>query len=154
MSKLSCVKGKTFERKLATVFREHWPEAVVRRASQADRAHQADVYVTGGPPLLSRLWIEANDARKPQPLVKLEQAERDVTGRSITHPIAARDNRLPVVIWHKLREQTIHVTMRLWTLDALRSNLHVVSEVVTTITLDDFLGVLRDAVSREIAKAA
>ena len=108
-------KGKVFERRIATILRAHFPDAVVRRASQADRAHQSDVYISGGPSLLSRLWLEANDSRKPQPLRKLVQAERDAAAQTGT-PWC----RYPVVVWHKLSERRVWATMRLWTLEAIR----------------------------------
>lgn len=128
-------KGKRFERQLATIMRSHFPDAIVRRASQADRAHQSDVYVTGGPPLLSRLWLEAQDAAAPTPIAKLLQAERDVGDRS---------HLLPVVVWHKLRQQTIHATLRLGTLDAIRCFTTARRDSVVTLELRDLLGLIAE----------
>ncbi|HYF53753.1 MAG TPA: hypothetical protein VEA41_05800 [Salinarimonas sp.] len=54
----------------------------------------------------SGVWLELQDARKPDPEAKLEQAERD----------AARVNGLPIVVWHRIRERKIHASMRLSTL--------------------------------------
>ena len=110
-------KGRAFEQRIATILRAHFPDAVVRRASQADRAHQSDVYVSGGPALLSQLWLEANDARIPQPMRKLVQSERDAAAQTSTPW-----SRYPVVVWHKLSERRIWATTRLWTLDAIRHN--------------------------------
>src|SRR5690349_6206714 len=104
-------KGRAFERKIARALRERWPDATVRRSSQADRAYQADVFIENGPPLLSQLWLELHDAQSPNARKKLEQAERDVEARG---DIAG----LPIVIWHRLGERSIQASMRLWTLAA------------------------------------
>ena len=130
MSKLSTTKGKVFERRIAAQLRTLWPDAVVRRASQADRAHQSDVCVTGGPPILARLWLELQDSRNPTPLAKLEQAEQDVLS-------GACFERLPVVIWHRTNERTTHATMRLWVMDVLRGVYRSgSSEDLTVVTID------------------
>jgi len=118
MAKKSTTKGKVFERRIATALREQWPNAVVRRASQADRADNPDVLVEAGPPVLSRLWLELQDARAPTPTDKLKQAERDVARWQSTRMPSVP--RLPVVVWHKLAERTIWVTTRMWVLDVLR----------------------------------
>ncbi len=150
MGLLSRVKGKVFERKLAAILRPLWPEAVVRRASQADRAHQADVYVTNGPPLLERLWIEAQDARNPTPLAKLEQAEGDIA----ESPVALARDRLPVVVWHRYGERTIQATTRLWVLDAMRSQLTRVDDSVVTMGLPEFLALVEQSVASGEREAA
>jgi len=130
-------KGARFERQL----RAHWPDAMVRRSSQAHSAHQSDVYIAGGPPLLARLWIEAQDARQPTPLAKLEQAEGDIDGLALPER-----GRLPIVVWHRLGERTIQVTTRLWVLDAVRSALRRVDDSMVTMSLPDFLALLGHAV--------
>lgn len=143
MSLLSRTKGKTFERRIAAILRQHFPNAVVRRASQADRAHQSDVYVTGGPALLSRLWLECQDARQPTPLRKLEQAERDVQ-RAFED--GGPSGRLPVVIWHEYGAREIHATMRLWVLESIRNpESQSVCLVVVTMTLNALLAIVADA---------
>lgn len=135
MGRRSVLRGKAFERKLCRIFREKWPDAIVRRASQADRAFQSDVYVTGGHPMLARLWFECQDSRKPTPLVKLQQAERDAK-----YDLTA--SRLPVCIWHELGARDIHATMRAWVFDAVRSNRGPVCDAVVTVRLEEFLGVI------------
>ena len=131
-------KGHDFERAIASQLRSLWPDATVRRASQADRAHQSDVYVTGGPAFLEQLWLELQDSRSPTPLAKLEQAEQDVLS-------GACFERLPVVIWHKTAERTTWATMRLWVLDAIRGVYRFGSGgdlTVVTIDADDLWAVL------------
>jgi hypothetical protein len=108
-------KGKRFERDIAARLREVFPATDVRRSSQADRAANSDVVITGEP-LLERLWLELQDARDPTPLAKLQQAERDIA-------VARRTDvnyRLPIVIWHRIRERASQVTTRLWVLDEIR----------------------------------
>lgn len=134
-------KGKVFERKIATALREWWPDVVVRRASQADRAYQSDVYVTGGPVALERIWWECQDARTPTPIAKLEQAERDIALASV-HELGSE--RLPVVVWHKLGAHDVNVTTRLWVVDEVRgvnvlSGDCAIDQAVVTISLDEFL---------------
>jgi hypothetical protein len=133
-------KGKRFERAIATALRVRFPNAVVRRASQADRAHQSDVYISGGPLLLSRLWLECQDARVPTPLVKLNQAERDVDSGIMHWDV--RQSRLPVVIWHKLGAREIHATMRLGTLDVIRGKEYDGGSIVVTMTLAELLAIV------------
>ena len=137
-------KGKRFERAIANEFRARWPEAVVRRASQADRAHQSDVYVTGGPPVLARLWCECQDARVVTPIAKLKQAERDAWVMSAL-------NRLPLAITHRLGERTTYVTTRLWVLDEIRVMPRDMSDAVVTMDLGEFLDVVEQHVEREAA---
>lgn len=130
MSAMQRRKGRAFEQRIARKLRSIWPEATIRRASQADQAHQSDVYIDGGPPLLSWLWLECQDARKPTPEVKLAQAERD---------IGTRVGRLPVVIWHKLNERDINVTTRLWVLDRLMGSVSLAGQEVVTLAMDQFV---------------
>lgn len=138
-------KGRAFEQRIASLLREEFPSIDIRRSSQADRAVQSDVYCTGHP-LLERLWLELNDARNPQPLVKLEQAENDCQCWAFPN-----SNRLPVVIWHRLREQAIYCTMRLWVLDAIRGELHAVRDEVVTMTLDSFVAILKERAEQKEA---
>ena len=145
-------KGKRFERDIAARLREVFPDADVRRSSQADRAANSDVVVTGEP-LLERLWLELQDARDPTPLAKLQQAERDIA-------VARRTGvnyRMPIVIWHRIRERTSQVTTRLWVLDEIRGRpngafqelaehgpLDVdLDEAAVTLDLDAFIAILK-----------
>lgn len=137
----SRIKGKTFERKIARALRERWPDALVRRSSQAERAYNADVFVEGGPPLLSQLWLELHDAKNPIVRKKLEQAERDVrvSGRS----------QAPIVIWHKLGERSIQVTMRSWAFAFLvYDESHPDSQFVVTTDFGSFVRILEGAIAR------
>lgn len=144
MGKLSRTKGRAFEQKIARVFRAAWPDAVVRRSSQADRAYNPDVMIEHGPAMLQSLWLELNDARNPDPLAKLAQAERDVDAMRVAY-----GSRSPAVIWHRLASRSIHVTMRACVFDALRGIGPYAGEPLDrtpiTMSLDDFIGVLKRA---------
>src|SRR5690606_5462339 len=108
-------KGKRFERTIAAELRKHWPAAVIRRASQAERADNPDVFIEGATATLSRLWLELQDARHPTPERKLEQAEDDANAwlsRRLHQPDVLE--RYPVVIWHRFGERTIYASTRLW----------------------------------------
>jgi hypothetical protein len=118
MSGISTRKGKVYERQVARFLRTAWPRADVRRTSQADRARNSDVIATESP-LLERLWLELNDARDPNPLAKLQQAERDID--LAAPPSSDVNQRLPVVIWHRICERSHQVTTRLWVVDELRA---------------------------------
>lgn len=144
MGLLSRTKGKTFERKIARMFRERWPDAVVRRASQAERADNPDVFIEGGPPMLSLLWMELQDARNPTPIAKLEQAENYVENWNTRRMIIGPGDRMPVVVWHRLGERTISVTFRTETLDQLRGirGWQFGDGVPVTMSLDHFLYLL------------
>ena len=118
MSKLSTTKGKDFERKVAAQLRELWPDATIHRSSQADRAYAPDVVIEGDAPQLARrLWLELNDARNPQPLKKLERAERDLKLKSLDD--YRWERALPVVVWHRLGSKSIQATMRMRTMAVL-----------------------------------
>ena len=140
MGKMQREKGKAYERDIANELRKRWPSATVRRASQADRAYQSDVFMTGGPPILASLWLELQDARVPVPLTKLSQAERDCERTS--------EPRFPIVIWHRLGERTSYATMRLKTLDSIRwpvgrpYSLRGSFDMVVTMRLGEFLDML------------
>lgn len=136
-------KGKEFERKVAARLRETWPEAIVRRASQAERADNPDVFVEGGPSILARLWLELEDAKSPRSLDKLEQAEGNAAlwwarrGESVLF-------RLPIVVWHRLAERTIWATTRLWIVDVLRGRASDgESRHVVTLAFDDLVLLLQ-----------
>jgi hypothetical protein len=148
-------KGKRFERDIAARLREVFPAADVRRSSQADRAANSDVVITGEP-LLERLWLELQDARDPTPLVKLQQAERDILEQArVTHGMSDC-TRLPVVIWHRIRERTNQVTTRLWVLDELRdfapwpqSRSAATPDTAVTLDLGAFIAILKALTSTQ-----
>jgi len=102
-------KGKAFERRVAAMIRERWPNAIVRRASQAERAHNPDVFVEGGPLILRRLWLELQDSAHPTPHAKLEQARNDVASDPRMYEIG--HSRIPVAVTHKRGAREIVVTM-------------------------------------------
>ena len=143
MGRMQREKGKRFERAIATLLRQRWPSAVVRRASQAERADNPDVFVEGGPPLLARLWLELQDARSPTPMAKLEQAERDADWWW-NHGPSTRTERLPVVVWHRIGERTTWATLRLSTLDAIRGTLGGNHAAVVTLELEQLLELIVD----------
>jgi hypothetical protein len=138
MGAMQRTKGATFERKIASILRLRWPNATVHRSSQADRAYDSDVVIDGGPEWTRNLWLELQDARHPNPRAKLAQAERDVGHRP----------RCPIVIWHKLSERTIWVTLR-WETMLLLINIGMsdpqLSHPVVTLELSDFLAVVESA---------
>jgi hypothetical protein len=107
-------KGRAFEQAIARRLRATFPTATVRRALQAQRAFNSDVFLEGVPDPLSRLWLELQDAREPTPLVKLLQAERDVARVGLPRlndPLGSRP-WIPVVVWHRTAERTIWATLR------------------------------------------
>jgi len=146
MGRMQRVKGKSFEQAIARLLRARFPHVEVRRAMQAERAYESDVFITGEP-RLERLWLELQDARKPNPLLKLAQAERDIMAvLAGDGPLVLALDRQPVVVWHKLRERTIHVTTRAWVFDELRGS---PSSDNTVITME--LGAFLDVVGKEAA---
>lgn len=136
-------KGKRHERRIAARLRVHWPDAVVRRSSQAERADNPDVFIESRAEVLQALWLELQDARTPTPMIKLTQAEHDIVEWLKRRPGVAV-NRLPVVIWHKLGERIDHVTTRLWVIDELRGVSTTNMEAVT-MALVQFEGLLISA---------
>ncbi len=148
-------KGRAYEQLIARELRAAFPAAEVRRSSQADRAANSDVVVTGTP-VLERLWLELQDAREPTPVAKLAQAERDIAaglraGRATTATTAAV--RLPVVIWHRLGARSHHVTTRLWVLDTLRGGPPPAASTesaatIVTVDLAPFIELARQAALR------
>lgn len=153
--KLSRTKGRAYEQLIARKLRATFPGADVCRSSQADRAANSDVVVTGSP-LLERLWLELHDARQPDPRRKLEQAERDIVD---SHRPQGAGFRLPVVIWHRIHERTHQVTTRMWVLDELRGVWRSTEglagcDSVVTLDLEDFVEILRAADSASGAPSA
>ena len=134
----SRTKGKVFERAIARRLRAVWPDTVIRRASQAERAHNPDVFVEHGPELLKLLWLELQDAANPTPAAKLLQAERDADAHR------GERRRWPVVIWHRIRERTINVSLRVSVLDALRGHpWGDFDTTMVTLDLDDLISILQ-----------
>lgn len=132
MGKLSRNKGKAFERKIARAYREAIPE-IAEEVRRSDQSHQADDSdVTG----LPGLWTECEDAREPNPLKKLEQAERD-----------AKDGRIPVAITHKMRAKSVQATLRLRDLVQLfnenAGDVGMSEDQPVTMDFDDFLVLYR-----------
>lgn len=136
-------KGKAFERKVAAIIRARWPGALVRRASQAERAHNPDVFVEGGPKLIQRLWMELQDSATATPAKKLAQAVRDVEADPRTY--ASGEHRLPVAITHQLGSRTIEATIGLDDLmdiadpDRIHCEEH---SIAVTMRLDAFLALI------------
>lgn len=113
-------KGKRFEREIAALMRERWPTVVVRRASQAERADNPDVFVESGPERLRQLWLELENAKAPSPHAKLMQAEGDIRAWNERRGFSADAvTRVPFVVWHRLAARSIQVTSRLWCFDWL-----------------------------------
>ena len=143
MGRMQREKGKRFERQIAAELRAIWPDAVVRRASQAERADNPDVFIEGGPPILSRLWLELQDARVPTPRLKLEQAEADVWRWQAERRIE-RAHRLPVVVWHRIHGTVIYVTTRLWVTTTLAMYCPTrIPDLEITMSLDAFVQLLQ-----------
>ena len=149
MGRMQREKGKSFERAIAAKLRERWPLALVRRASQAERADNPDVFVEGGPPVLERLWLELQDARQPTPAAKLAQAERDASawfarraGPMDPDDYRTENHRLPVVVWHRFAERTINVSTRLWVIYELAGVKAMHGSPLVTLDLETFLPML------------
>ena len=102
-------KGKTFERRVARIIRARWRYALVRRASQAERAHNPDVFVEDGPHVLKRLWLELQDSAHPTPSAKLAQARRDIAADPRRYERG--NHRLPAAVTHQLGSTRILATM-------------------------------------------
>lgn len=157
MSKMQRTKGRAFEQAVARDLRQLWPGADIHRSSQAERAREPDVVLSGVvPPGARPLWLELQDAAAPTPLVKLLQAERDVAERAPwTDGV-----RLPVVVWHKLRERTLNVTTRLWVLNDLsgwtadRAHSAPTHSLVVTFGWHSFLEMLSALPLDDTAEAA
>lgn len=135
-------KGRAYEQAIARTFRERWPDCVVRRASQAERADNPDVFIADGPELLKRMWLELTDGRAPDPSAKLAQAEGDIAHRTYHR------NRLPIVVWHRLGARKSFATTRLWVIDAIRGQLVNVRDDEITMTLDSLLDIVDQRIPR------
>ena len=148
MGKKSRTKGRAFEQKIAARLRAIWPDAVVRRASQAERADNPDVFVEGGPPLLGRLWLELQDAAQPTPLAKLEQAERDCEMWARTRSVGS--GRFPVAVWHRIHSTTVYVTTRLWVTTTLALACpSLIPGLEITMSLEAFIQLLQHRISMD-----
>jgi len=140
-------KGKTFERKIARILRQRWPGALVRRASQAERAHNPDVFVEGGPRILQRLWLELQDSASATPTWKLAQAVRDV--EADPRQYARGEHRLPVAITHRLGSRTVEATLNLGDLMDIVDPAQIHAEDGDiTMSLDGFLDVVQRGAER------
>lgn len=158
MGRMQREKGKRFERLIADELRRRWPEAVVRRASQAERADNPDVFCEGIP-VLERLWLELQDARAPTPEAKLAQAEADVLAwqarRGFGVDRLGPGERWPIVVWHRLGERTTYATTRLCTLLILAGGVPLQYRVeVVTMDLAAMLDLIAECCASEIARAA
>ena len=144
MGKLQRVKGKVFERKIARRLREEFPEyaETIRRSIQSRAAEESDVCGFDG------FWLECQDAIKPTPLKKLEQAEHDLGLSRETAP-----NTIPVAITHRRGTRSIDVTLRIDQLVkmVLKNNLATASYTSelcgsvapVTLDLDDWIALVR-----------
>ena len=140
-------KGKVFERKIAAVLRTRWPGAIVRRASQAERAHNPDVFIERGPRILERMWLELQDSAQATPAVKLSQATRDVERDPRTYPPG--QHRLPVAITHRLGSRTVEATLNLGDLmDIVEPSWIHAEDGDITMPLDTFLAIVQRGAER------
>jgi hypothetical protein len=154
MSLMQRTKGKVWERAIATRLRRAFPLAIVRRAIQSHRAYEPDVVIEGNAPnLVRRLWLECQDARKPDPDAKLAQAERDCR--------AAAMWRIQVVVWHRYRERCVQATLRRCALNVLTGTPWQPGEfdnMAVTVDWEQLLDALRklpvDVAGNEKAKEA
>ena len=139
MGRKSKIKGKVYERKVASILRERFPELAedIRRSIQSRGAEESDV---AG---LPHLWIECQDAQQPTPLSKLEQAEHDY---GVCEGLEGLNC---IAVTHKLLARTHQVTMRSYTYlklvtgreEAAKSvNTKVLFSIVT-VDLADFLDI-------------
>lgn len=116
-------QGKEYERAVATYLRERYPGVDVRRASQAERAANSDIFVVSpgpkGPEVLTRVWWELTRSVSPNVSAKLAQAEGDCLRNGHTGGPAWR---IPVVVWNlrgARREDS--VTLRAQSLNLLQA---------------------------------
>lgn len=110
-------KGKAFEQLVADAYRKAWPGATVRRSLQAHRPYEPDVVVEAHT-LGERFWTECQHADDPTPLTKLAQAERDIAALNKSGP------RYPLVVWRRSGSRTVHMTTRIWVMDAIVGRPH------------------------------
>jgi len=149
--KLARSKGRSFEQKIARLLRERFPKATVRRALQSHRAYEPDLVIEGAvSEVVSNLWLELTTGRKAHLIVgqKMEQAHRDISRAHKKSVEASR--RIPVVIWHRMREQQVWATLSLRDLFILGGAVQtlltvgIVEEAPVTLHLEDFLALLPD----------
>lgn len=98
--RLSRTSGHNFERKIAKILRERFPEhaGAIIRGSQGDQAHAPDVVFPGW-------WIECQCAARPTPAAKFNQALEDVARE--------QSGRIPVVVYTKKGSGVITCVMML-----------------------------------------
>ncbi len=147
-------KGKTFERKIARILRGRWRHALVRRASQAERAHNPDVFVEDGPRILQRMWMELQDSAHPTPSAKLVQARRDIAADPRRYELG--HHRIPVAITHELGSPKIHATMDIAdVLDVLGAHPGgaQIEAGEVTMSLDTLLRFVERGVTTEVLRA-
>jgi hypothetical protein len=136
-------KGKSFELvvrdRILLAFREKCPGLIIRRSSQAERAHEADLIIEGPgcPARLSMLWVECEHAKAPDPRVKWAQACRD--SAEYTRKMAVE--RYPLVCWRKNGERTLWATAALDSLSMILNNRlpYAGGSLLVTLRLDDLL---------------
>ncbi len=113
LGRRSKAKGSNFEREvknqLITLLGPMYPNLIVRRSLQAERAYESDVVVEGDgiPQRILDIWFECNHSNDPNPLLKLAQAVRDT---DIASKHSGR-RRMPAVVWRKTRSHTDNVTI-------------------------------------------
>jgi len=146
-------KGKTFERKIARILRSRWHHALVRRASQAERAHNPDVFVEDGPRVLKRLWLELQDSALPTPSAKLEQARRDIAADPRRYERG--NHRLPAAVTHQLGSTRILATMEIGdVIDVLGLSVGEAQIVAgeVTMSLDTLLSFVERGVTTDVLR--
>ena len=146
-------KGKTFERRVAIVLREAFPEyaEIIRRSVQSREAEESDVAGLPG------CWVECQHAANPTPLKKLEQAEHDVMVAKLYGEI------LPIAVTHKTRTKGVFVTLRMHHLDHIFG--HHINDYryctplaydrntpPVTISLEDFIVVAKEYIHASFNK--
>ena len=135
----SRTKGHNWERQVATMLREAFPKATVRRADQGWGAFDSDVIVEGdAPEIIKRIWWECYCGRQPNLVEgKLQQAERDT---------AKIPRRIPVVAWREHGARRGFVTLRLSTLLFVAAGVESQrDQAPCTLPLKSFLSLLQDA---------
>lgn len=139
-------KGKSFELvirdRVILAFGAQLPNLIVRRSSQAERAHEADLIIEGPgvPTSLSLLWVECEHAKAPDPRAKWAQACRD--SAIFTKKMAIV--RHPVVCWRKNGERTLWATASLDSLSSILGNTLPSNgeTMLVTARLDDLLAAM------------
>lgn len=146
-------KGKAFERKVARILRARWRHALVRRASQAERAHNPDVFVEDGPRILQRLWMELQDSARPAPSAKLAQAQRDIAADPRRYELGY--HRLPVAITHELGSTRILATMDINDVNTILQSVasaRPVEQGEVTMSLDTLLAFIEHGITTDLVQ--